>query len=298
MQPLSPEHIPLNSPFHLENTSGYAHWREQKLANYPDKLEQIVIPIANPQKLTTEEEQKIRDCCRRANMAIYQVAAQFSHKEDFRHLGQQLGLQTLDHNPYADDDAITSLTVADKPPRQGYIPYSDKPIAWHTDGYYNPINRQIRGLLLHCVNPAFKGGENALFDQEILYILLRDQNPAWINALMHPQVMTIPANETDAQVTRSAQSGPVFLVYPDGQLHLRYTARKRNIIWRQDSLTQEAVQAIQTLLQQPSPYQFQAKLQAAQGLISNNVLHTRTGFEDRGTPRLLYRARYYERILC
>ncbi|MCP5430235.1 MAG: taurine catabolism dioxygenase TauD, partial [Chromatiaceae bacterium] len=35
------------------------------------------------------------------------------------------------------------------------------------------------------------------------------------------------------------------------------------------------------------------------GLISNNVLHDRSGFEDDPDParkRLLYRARYYDRI--
>ncbi len=32
------------------------------------------------------------------------------------------------------------------------------------------------------------------------------------------------------------------------------------------------------------------------GLICNNVLHTRTGFADGQPPRLLYRARYYDRL--
>ena len=36
-------------------------------------------------------------------------------------------------------------------------------------------------------------------------------------------------------------------------------------------------------------------LQSGQGLICNNVLHTRSGFET-DSPRLLYRARYFDRI--
>jgi len=33
------------------------------------------------------------------------------------------------------------------------------------------------------------------------------------------------------------------------------------------------------------------------GLLCNNVLHDRAGFsDDAGHPRLLYRARYYDRI--
>jgi hypothetical protein len=38
-------------------------------------------------------------------------------------------------------------------------------------------------------------------------------------------------------------------------------------------------------------------LQAGEGLISNNVLHNRTAFEDGpGHRRLIYRARFYDRI--
>ena len=39
---------------------------------------------------------------------------------------------------------------------------------------------------------------------------------------------------------------------------------------------------------------FRARLEAGQGLVSNNVLHTRTRFTDGEIPRLLYRARYYD----
>jgi len=40
-------------------------------------------------------------------------------------------------------------------------------------------------------------------------------------------------------------------------------------------------------------------MQKGQGLIGNNPLHDRAGFSDEGsgnTPRLLYRARYHDRI--
>jgi alpha-ketoglutarate-dependent taurine dioxygenase len=53
---------------------------------------------------------------------------------------------------------------------------------------------------------------------------------------------------------------------------------------------------MKSLLHNPSPWQFHAKLQAGQGLICNNVLHTRSGFTDGEHARLLYRARYYDRI--
>jgi hypothetical protein len=46
----------------------------------------------------------------------------------------------------------------------------------------------------------------------------------------------------------------------------------------------------------PSPWHFKGKLEAGQGLLCNNVLHTRSGFNDGEQSRLLYRARYFDRI--
>jgi hypothetical protein len=217
-------------------------------------------------------------------------------KELVQRLGGQFGLGRLDHNTGADEDAITSLKVQSDPAHRSYIPYSDKPIAWHTDGYYNPPDRQIQGLLLHCVQPAASGGANGLLDHEIAYILVRDQDPDYIRALMHPQAMTIPANLADGQLVRQEQTGPVFSVTPAGHLHMRYTDRKRNIVWRNDPLTTRAVACLKEVLHRHTPWHLEGLLQAGWGLISNNVLHTRTGFEDGPAPRLLYRARYYDRL--
>ena len=108
--------------------------------------------------------------------------------------------------------------------------------------------------------------------------------------------MTIPANLTDGEERRPEQSGPVFSIRPDGRLHMRYTDRKRNIVWRDDPLTREAVTFLRDILYRETRWHFRGKLQPGWGLVSNNVLHTRTGFEDGERPRLLYRARYYDRI--
>ena len=185
-----------------------------------------------------------------------------------------------------------------------YIPYTDRPIAWHTDGYYNTPERQIHAVLLHCVHPAATGGANALLDHEIAYCLVRDRDPEFIRALMHPRCMTIPANPGDTGgdgnqggELRAEQSGPVFSVRPDGRLHMRYTNRARNIQWRDDPLTAAAVDCLKTILHTPSPWHLEGRLEPGWGLICNNVLHTRTGFTDGPVPRLLYRARYYDRIV-
>jgi hypothetical protein len=293
MQPLT------DSPFNLSNQSAYARWREEKLRAYPADIEDLVVEIANPKQLSQAEHDKLLSLCKKSNMAIWAgLSGHDDDKEIIRNLGLQFGLRRLDNNMCADNDAITSLTVQSDALRRGYIPYSNRPIAWHTDGYYNPLDQQIHGLLLHCVHPAETGGENELLDHEILYLRIRDENPDYIKALMHPHAMTIPANIVDGEEIRPTRSGPVFAVYPDGHLHMRYTDRSRSIEWLDDPLLSEAVSYLKSLLKTPSPWHFMGKLEAGQGLISNNVLHTRSGFNDsegeRG--RLLYRARYFDRI--
>jgi len=285
------------SPFNLENDTDYQRWREQKLGHYPAGLTDLVVEIRDLQNLTKVEHQAVMDRVTAFNMAIY--ASQnpnHSDKAVIQDLGRQFGLSRLDHNMGADEDAITSLTVQEDALHHGYIPYSNRPITWHTDGYYNTLDKQIHALLLHCVQPARSGGENQLLDHEILYILLRDADPSYIQALMHPEAMTIPANIVNGQTLRPARTGPVFRVRSDGQLHMRYTDRKRSIEWRDDDLTSRAVVALKKILDTDSAYHFAGALESGQGLISNNLLHTRRGFDDGDQPRLLYRARYYDRI--
>ncbi len=286
-----------DNPFDLANQSAYERWRDQKLTDYPESLGQLTVPVADPRQLTPAEHQEILRLCRKANMAVYAGdTGNDPDKSIVRTLGAQFGLQRLDRNMGADEDAITALQTSSDGPRQGYIPYTNRPIAWHTDGYYNALDRQIRAMVLHCVEAAEIGGENDLLDQEILYILLRDENPNYIRALSQSDVMTIPPNVVDGKELRPVQPGPVFSVFPDGSLHMRYTARTRSISWKSDPLTSRAVAFLVQTLRAPSPYRFRGRLQPGQGLIGNNPLHTRTGFENGTRQRLLYRARYYDRI--
>jgi len=285
-------------PFDLSDDAAYELWCQQKLQDYPSSLDDLVVEIQDPAALTAAEHEALLQRVRKWNMAIYASArGDDPDKELIRALGHQFGLQRLDHNMCADEDAITSLKVQPDALHKGYIPYSNRPIAWHTDGYYNDLQHQIHGLLLHCVQPADEGGANDLLDHEILYMQLRDINPEYIRALMHPQAMTIPPNIAAGKELRPARSGPVFIQLPGGQLHMRYTDRSRSIEWRDDPLTREAVAELKQLLRADSPFHFNGTLQSGQGLISNNVLHTRSGFEDdEAHPRILYRARYFDRI--
>ena len=285
----------MSNPFDLDDNETYQRWREQKLEDYPTSLEQLVVEIDDPRQLTPAEHEALAQRIAKTNMAIYASGTgEDPDKEIVRRLGLQFGLERLDHNMCA-DDAISSLEQADTEPRTGYIPYTNRPIAWHTDGYYNDLDRQILGLLLHCVRPAAEGGMNQLLDHEIAYIQLRDENPDYIRAFEHPEAMSIPPNVVDGKELRGWSSGPVFMTLDDGSLHMRYTHRKRNIRWRDDETTREAVAFLGSIMNADNPYYFEGTLDSGQGLICNNVLHTRTGFEE-NSRRLLYRGRYFDRI--
>ena len=288
------------SPFDLDAEAAYVAWREHKLADWPTDSAALMTEIEDGLAPTADEIASLGATLARFNVAFYRVKSPApGDKAMVRRLGRRLGLERLDNNLCADDDGITSLAVSDKRQPGEYIPYTNRPLNWHTDGYYNRLDQQIRGVILHCARPAPDGGGNAFMDHEIAYIQLRDENPAYIRALMAPDAMTIPPNIQAGREIRPRQAGPVFSVDPRGNLHMRYSARTRNVEWKADSTTQAAAECLLNLFQQDSPYIFRHRLEAGEGVISNNALHCRTGFshEPGETSRLLYRARYFDRVL-
>jgi hypothetical protein len=109
--------------------------------------------------------------------------------------------------------------------------------------------------------------------------------------------MLIPERTDEDGVARAAQRGPVFSLDGQGRLHMRYTARTRSIAWKQDAATLAAVAALEKLLASDSVHILHARLEPGMGLLCNNVLHDRAAFnDDPAHPRLLYRARYHDRI--
>ncbi len=301
--------LPPDSPFHPDNEAGYQAWRRQKLADYPQRAEELVVPVHDPGKLTDTEYFALWQRLAKTNMAIYAgPAADSGDKTIVRRVGEQFGLVHLDANWLADEDGISSLTPREDeqdaqpgrptgvdPSRRGdYIPYTHQRIRWHTDGYYNPPERRIHGMLLHCVRAADAGGENDLYDPELAYIALRDEDPDHIRALMAADAMTIPARVDEQGVARSDETGPAFYVRA-GRLHLRYTARTRSIRWKEDAATQAALRALEAHLESRPRGVFTLKLAPGMGIICANVLHTRAAFTDRPEHRrLLYRARYHD----
>jgi Taurine catabolism dioxygenase TauD, TfdA family len=289
--------------FSLNNEKSYQLWKEKKLSAYPDSIEQLIVEINNPSNLSTTEKQQMQTLLDKTNMVIYNIhpankSTDFEqNKQMVQKLGEQFKLINLDHNECADNDAITALQINQKGLHKHYIPYTNKAINWHTDGYYNRLNEQIYSLILHCVCPAENGGENKLLDQEMVYIQLRDQNPMYIQALMDPDAMMIPKNVIDGELIRPDRSGPVFMFDESNYLHMRYSARKRNVVWKNDDMVKEAEIALREIMQNGDKYQFQGKLQPGQGLLCRNVLHTREQFDDPDhSQRLLFRGRYFDKL--
>ncbi len=284
--------------FLLENTSAYRQWRARKLRNYPARTEQLIVDIQNPCRLTREEKGSLLQLCEKTNLAIYRARhGDVQDKNIVAAIAKQLGLIHMDANFCADRDRISSIQALPEGPGSSYIPYTNKSLNWHTDGYYNQDAQRIRAFLMHCVRPAESGGENIYLDPEILYILLRDHDPGHIEALMDPEAMTIPPNPENSERPDLATTGPVFVVdRPTQTLYTRYTARTRNIQWKNSQACARARSALLDILDD-NPYRFRHRLQSGEGVICNNVLHNRTMFTDkRRSERLLYRARFYERV--
>lgn len=281
----------------LKDTIRYQEWRKIRLQSYPKDIEEILVPVDGLHSVTAEQKAAIKMACGRSNMAIYQCRDTFADRAAVLAFASNFGLARLDHHLCANADGVSELSVASGGPRAAYVPYSSRSLSWHTDGYYNEKDRQINAVVLHCAASAAAGGENAVLDPELVYILLRDEDPRFITALEHPDCMTIPANTGTQGEIRAAVSGPVFSCDARGQIHMRYSARKKNIRWRDDAITTAARAFLSDILDDGNSPAFHYRLQAGEGLLSNNVLHNRSAFSDGpGSHRHLYRARYFDRI--
>ncbi|MEH6455158.1 MAG: TauD/TfdA family dioxygenase [Cocleimonas sp.] len=333
------------SIFKLDNTDEYLQWRENKLSNAKSNQNKRLIhlkktpPTFLPVSTNNNKEQqilfpinRILAECDSDNYCLYSLDDYANldieeTKQLIVTLAQDCGLFRLDGNICADQDKLTSICQTIRKGQHEYIPYTNKKLSWHTDGYYNLPENTIYSMLLHCFRSAENGGESAFMDHEIAYILLRDENPKWIAALSHKHVMTIPANILNGKVIRAEQTGPVLSVTPQGRLHMRYSARQKNIVWSKDIDTLDAVSFLQRLLSPDnncsngkssdktalSKYIIKHKLKAGEGIISRNVLHCRSAFDDKESSteekessiekketapqqRLLFRGRYYDEI--
>jgi alpha-ketoglutarate-dependent taurine dioxygenase len=287
-----------NSPYFLENEAEYQAWRARKLKVRQEVSASRVFELDKQGRLSRSMLPLLGKQVAAYNFVIFQSVGELD-KAEFLALNRQFGLTELDANLGADEDRVTSLqVVGDADSRAQYIPYTNRAMNWHTDGYYNPLERRIDAFALYCVNQAGRGGGNYLFDHEMMYLLIRDQSPAALAALMCEDMLRIPANVQQNRVIRAEESGPVFSLQASScVLNMRYTSRPQNIVWKTDKPSTEALNLVREILVEGSAM-VEVHLQPRQGIVCNNILHGRQAFQD--TPdqpaRLIYRARYHDAI--
>lgn len=286
------------SHFDLRNSLAYSRWRARRLEFYPATLGDLCVELEDYKQLSEPEVALIQQKLNRYNMAVYRTPDTSENKQIPQSIGQHFGLLQLNTNLGAGSDSVTEIKIKQSGVHGRYIPYTSSSLSWHADGYYNSPVQQIRGMSLHCVRPALRGGETQLLDPEIAYIYLRDLDWRYVEALLSDDALTIPANQVQGRELRPARTGPVFSFDKHGDLHMRFSARKRNIEWKSVPEVTEAVLALNELFRDDSSWIVKGMLSAGEGLICNNVLHNRSKFEDNpAAPRLLYRLRYYDRIV-
>ena len=288
----------------LDNLAAYSAWKSAKIR----KLEAaLTLPPVEIDSLLAVDPDAISDLRARAaetNMALYSVRDMVEDVDAdcaaLAGFAATFGLHQSEAHRSAGTSGVVALRSSDAPSKAEYIPYSTRPMNWHTDGYYNPGNHPVKSFILHCHSPGATGGENQFADPELVYLRMRDDDPALIRALMAPDVMTIPENvEPDGSI-RPASVGPVFFADDKtGRLQMRYTARTRSITWKDNAATKAATEWLTHWFQTGDALVLNKRLAAGEGILCNNALHNRTGFQDEpeaGQTRVMLRARFHDRL--
>ncbi len=276
--------------------SNIESWWKDKLRTYKAFLKSPIVDIKNAGSLTTAEHEALSARLDAANMALYRIGTDTPVTPDtVLALGAQFGLHHVERNLCAEDNSISEISASTDPSKKRYIPYTKHPLNWHTDGYYLADSSMIRAFVLHCNEQAWSGGENFLLDFEILFGLLSLDPNINVDALFAPDTFTIPANRHGAKELRGGVANPVFSLI-QGCLHTRFSARQRNIHWKDDTDVLTAVEAIKYYLNR-SPLILSIRLDAGMGMITRNVLHRRGSFiNTHGKQRMFYRVRYMDAI--
>jgi hypothetical protein len=171
-----------------------------------------------------------------------------------------------------------------------YIPYTNKKLNWHTDGYYD--EKPIFSWLLHCEEPAFSGGENYLLDHELVireYIIKHGN----LDSLSRSDTFIIPGN---ADAGRDETKGYICDINNKyKKFHMKFSMREKNMELNEQSKT-AFIRMKKIIKEDCKKYCITYKLSKNEGIVSNNILHGRNSFEDGKVMRKLYRIRSYERI--
>ncbi len=266
----------------------FLRWAEEKERNIPQNIDGISVNIHDINNVKTSEIAKIKETINRYNSCIYSSSVPLESNITLLKFAELVGMRTYDCNNLESNEISTITPVENN--KINYIPYTDKPLNWHTDGYYD--RKPIFSWLLHCVNPATQGGENYLLDHELAlreYVMRHDD----INNLLAADALTIPESKDTSRAEISTYIFSFENQYK--KLHMRFSMRKDNI--DTSPKASAAIANLKKIIENNcGKYSFTYKLQKNEGIITNNILHGRNAFKDDKVKRKLLRIRSYERL--
>ena len=266
----------------------FLRWAEEKERNIPHNIDGIIVNIHDINNVKISEIAKIKETINKCSSCIYSSKIALKSNTNLLKFVESIGMRTYDRNNIESNEISTITPLENN--KINYIPYTDKSLNWHTDGYYD--KKSIFSWLLHCVHPATHGGENYLLDHELAlreYVLRYDD----INNLMSEDALTIPESK---DTSRSEISTYIFSIKNQyKKLHMRFSMRKDNI--GTSPKAGDAVTKLKEIIENDcAKYSLTYKLQKNEGIITNNILHGRKAFKDDKVKRKLLRIRSYERL--
>lgn len=266
----------------------FLRWAEEKEKNIPQNSDGILVNIHDINNVKTSEIAKIKETIYKYNSCIYSSKIALKSNTNLLKFVELVGMRTYDCNNIESNEISTITPLQNS--KINYIPYTDKQLNWHTDGYYD--KKSIFSWLLHCVNPATQGGENYLLDHELVlreYLLRNDD----INNLMAEDALTIPESKDTSRPEISTYIFSFKNKYR--RLHMRFSMRKDNI--GTSAKASPAIIKLKEIIENDcAKYSLTYKLQKNEGIITNNILHGRKAFKDDKVKRKLLRIRSYERL--
>ena len=298
-------HQPLTSsqartlPEHLDGHSSRYHlWRSEQLQQQA-QLQQFQ-PGFHPlddQINSAHNRAQFETMCQQVQDSGFTLYEWTTNSDNARArecaLHQYLGLIDADTGVISGTDNLSLLEDKTGTRTSRFIPYSNRAMNWHTDGYYNAVDQQVRCFSLYCIEQAASGGALTLMKNELLLIALYDTNPEWVTELTHPQAMLLPGNTDDEGHHRPDRSAPVLSAFSDGTLNTRFTTRTRNIHWH-SAAVKAAAESATRLITDSTHWHTQVRLEQNQGIITRNMLHRREAFIDEQPQarRQILRGRY------
>lgn len=275
----------------------YQIWRDKKLSNYRYNIKDLFVDIKNPLSITKYEKKCILSNCETNNISFIRFKNNKDYRKQITTFNSQLGLIDYDKHLCVEEDGLAVIENT-KQEKGIYMAYSNKTLNWHTDGYYNQMQDAINAFTLYCINPAIQGGVNEWIDPEMLYIKLRDLNPDFIKSLSINSALTIPQRKVANKIIRKEASGPIFFIDNISKKpKIRFTQRKKNIKLAKSKDFLLAINKLNDILANKCELHHKYKLKSGEGLVCNNVLHTRSSFKDFFLrKRKLIRGRYKNTI--